>query len=160
MSMVVAVPMTVLMVVMVSSADRNRDSIGLTGARAFPFTETAGFRETLNVVMVTGLIEAHLLFKAQHLRPVFTQRAVHGGFTTHHLLNPLHESVENERVIAQIRGVDEFNLRMIPRNALGVLADPAHQNPGEKEIREDNDALEPQLHHVTKTGFNKREGDA
>ena len=149
----------VVMVVM-TSTHRNRDSIGLTGARAFPFTETAGFRETLNVVMVTGLIEAHLLFKAQHLRPVFTQRAVHGGFTTHHLLNPLQESVENERVIAQIRGVDEFNLRMISRNALGVFADPAHQNPGEEEIRKDDDALEPQLHHMTKTGFNKRKGDA
>ena len=149
----------VVMVVM-TSAHRNRDSIGLTFTRAFPLTECAGFCEPLNVMMVTGLVQSHLLFKAQHLRPVFTQRAVHGGFTTHHLLNPLQESVENERVIAQIGGVDEFNLRMIPRNALGVLADPAHQNPGEKEIREDNDALEPQLHHVTKTGFNKREGDA
>ena len=160
MSMVVAVPMTVLMVVMVSSADRNRDSIGLTGARAFPFTETAGFREPLNVMMVAGLIEPDFLLKTQDLRPVLAERAIHGGFTAHHFLNPLKKRVENEAVIAQIGRADEINFGMVIRYTFRVLADPAHQNTGKQEIRENNDALEAKLHHMTKTGFNQWKGDA
>ena len=164
MPMVVAVTMTVLMneimVVMVTSAHRNRDSIWLTGTRAFPFTETAGFRESLNVVMMAGLIESDFLLKPQDLSPVLAERAIHGGFTAHHFLNPLKERVENEAVIAQIGRVDEINFGMIIRNTFRVLADPAHQNPGKQEIRENNDALEAKLHHMTKTGFNQWEGDA
>ena len=149
----------VVMVVM-TSTHRNRDSIGLTGTRAFPFTETAGFRETLNVVMMAGLIESDFLLKPQDLSPVLAERAIHGGFTAHHFLNPLKERVENEAVIAQIGRVDEINFGMIIRNTFRVLADPAHQNPGKQEIRENNDALEAKLHHMTKTGFNQWKGDA
>ena len=149
----------VVMVVM-TSTHRNRDSIGLTGTRAFPFTETAGFRESLNVVMMAGLIESDFLLKPQDLSPVLAERAIHGGFTAHHFLNPLKERVENEAVIAQIGRVDEINFGMIIRNTFRVLADPAHQNPGKQEIRENNDALEAKLHHMTKTGFNQWEGDA
>ena len=149
----------VVMVVM-TSAHRNRDSIGLTGTRAFPFTETAGFRESLNVVMMAGLIESDFLLKPQDLSPVLAERAIHGGFTAHHFLNPLKKRVENEAVIAQIGRVDEINFGMIIRNTFRVLADPAHQNPGKQEIRENNDALEAKLHHMTKTGFNQWEGDA
>ena len=61
----------VVMVVM-TSTHRNRDSIGLTGARAFLRTQSAGFREPLNVVMVTGLVKSNFLLKAQHLSSVFT----------------------------------------------------------------------------------------
>ena len=55
--MVMAVMVMLMgMVVMVASADRNRDAVGLANPRAFLFTESTRFREPLNVVMVTGLV--------------------------------------------------------------------------------------------------------
>jgi len=59
MSMVMTVMvmlMAVVMIVMVANAHGNRDAVGLTNTRAFPLAKCAGFREPLNVVMVTGLI--------------------------------------------------------------------------------------------------------
>ena len=47
------VPMVVVVMVVVTMAYRNRDAIGLTNPCAFLFTESTGFREPLNVVMVT-----------------------------------------------------------------------------------------------------------
>ena len=44
------------------------------------------------------MVKAHFLFKTQYLSPVFAERAVHGGFTAHHLLNPLHEGVQEMAV--------------------------------------------------------------
>ena len=85
--------MAVVMIVMVPSAHWNRDAVGLTDTRAFPFAECTGFREPLYVVMVTGLIKSHFLLKAQDLSPVFAERAVHCGFSAHHFLNPLQERV-------------------------------------------------------------------
>ena len=66
------VPMVVVVMVVVTMAYRNRDAIGLTNPCAFLFTESTGFREPLNVVMVTGLIKSNFLLKAQHLSSVFT----------------------------------------------------------------------------------------
>ena len=52
-SMVMAVMVMLMgMVVMVASADRNRDAVGLTNPRAFAFAEGASFGKPLNVVVV------------------------------------------------------------------------------------------------------------
>ena len=52
MSMIMRVVMGVVMIVMVPSANRNRDAIGLTNTRAFAFAECTGFSQPFNVVMV------------------------------------------------------------------------------------------------------------
>ena len=159
---VMAVPMVMTVVVMMvmRAAERNRGSIGLTGTRAFAHAEIAGLGQTLNMVMVTGLFEADLLFKTQHLSPVFAERAVHCDVTSQHLLNPLQKRVQHEVVIAQIRGIDEINLGVIVRDAFGVLSDPTDQHPREEEVGEHHDALESKLHHVTQARLHQREGDA
>ena len=52
-SMVMAVMVMLMgMVVMVASADRNRDAVGLTNPRAFAFAEGASFCKPLNVMVV------------------------------------------------------------------------------------------------------------
>ena len=48
---------------------------------------------------------------------------------------------------------------MVGRHQLGVLADAAHQHPGEEEIGEDDHPLEAQAHHVAQAGLHQREGD-
>ena len=44
--------MGMVVIVMVATAYRDRDAVGLTDPRAFAFAEGAGFCEPLNVVMV------------------------------------------------------------------------------------------------------------
>ena len=44
--------MGMVVVVMVATAYRNRDAVGLTNPRAFAFAEGTGFCRPLNVVMV------------------------------------------------------------------------------------------------------------
>ena len=106
------------------------------------------------------MVKAHFLFKTQYLSPVFAERAVHGGFTAHHLLNPLHEGVQNEAVITQVGGVDKVNIRMVVRNPFGVLPDAADQHSGKQKIGKHDDALEPKLHHMTQPGFHQWKRDS
>ena len=81
------------------------------------------------MVVVAVLGCAHLRFKAEHLGPVFAQRAIHVGIAAQHLLHPLHKGVEHEGVIRQIGGLHELHLGVVRRHPIGVLEDPAHQHP-------------------------------
>ena len=49
----------------------DRITIRLAGPCALPYAERAALRKSFHVVVVTFLRAAHVLFKAQHLGPVF-----------------------------------------------------------------------------------------
>ena len=104
------------------------DRIGLTHAGAFPFTERAALRQTLHMVMVAFLGPAHILFKAEHLGPVFTERTIHCGVAAQHLLHPFAERVDHFWVITQVPRRQEFHFGVIGCHRFGVLTDPAHQH--------------------------------
>ena len=77
------------------AAHWNRHAIGLAGTGALALTEITAVGEPLNVVMVAVLRRPNLSLKAQHLGPVFAQRAVHVRVTEHHLRHPLHKGVQH-----------------------------------------------------------------
>ena len=128
--MVVAmlVAVIVVMVVVMSASERNRNAVGLARASAFPFAEVAGFHEPFHVMVVTGLLQPHLLLEPKHLCPVFAERAVHGCLPAQHFIHSFQKCVQNEAVIAEIRRVKKFDIGVILRNALGVLSDSADQH--------------------------------
>ena len=68
---------TVLMPVGVPMGMSN--PIRLAGAGAFPFAEGAALSQSFDMVVVTLLDPADVLFKAQHLCSVLAERTVHGG---------------------------------------------------------------------------------
>ena len=81
------------------------------------------------MVVVAFLGASNVLFEAQHLGAVLAERAVHGGVSPQHLLDPFLEGVHHECVVAQIARREKLHLGVIGSHKLGVLADSAHQNP-------------------------------
>ena len=65
---VVAMAVVVVAVIVVA-----RDDVDLADTGALPLAERAAFRQPLDVVMVALLGPAHVLFKAEHLSPVFAK---------------------------------------------------------------------------------------
>ena len=154
--------MLVMVVVVMPSplgAERQRNSVGLAGPGAFPLAQVTALGEPFHVVVVAVLGGSHLSLEAEHLGAVLAEGAVHGGVAPHHLLNPFHKRVEHAGVIAQIGGLEKFDLRVIGRHPIGVLQDPAHQHAGEQKIREYQDAAESQFHGVAQAGLHQGEGD-
>ena len=125
-AMIVAVIM--VMVVVMSASKRNRNAVGLAGASALSLAEVAGFHEPFHVMVVTGLLQAHLLLESQHLCPVLAERAVHCCLPAEHFIHPLQKCVQHEAVISEIRSVKKFDIGVIIRNPLGVLFDSADQH--------------------------------
>ena len=93
------------------------------------------------MMMMAFLRGAHLSFKAQNLRAVFAELAVHGDFASQNLLNALNESVDHLIMIIEIGGFDKFDLGMCGGHFIRRLINPVHQNSGEQEIRKHDDAL-------------------
>ncbi len=144
----------------VTRTERNRHAVGLAGPGALALAEGAALGQPFHVMVVAVLRRAHFGFESQHLRPVLAERAVHLGVTPHHLSHPLLEGVDHPGVIPQVGHRQEAHLGMVGRHPLGVLPDPAHQHPGEQEVREHQDAAIPQAHHMAQTGLHQGEGDA
>ena len=112
----------------------------------------------LDMVMVAFLRETNLVLEAQHLRPVFAERAVHIVVTTENFAHPVGECGDDLGMIIQISRFHEFGCGMRRSNLVGKAVDPIDQNPRKQEIGEHDHALEAKLHDMFKTWLDKREG--
>ena len=116
--------------------------------------------DPLDVVVVALLRQADLGLEAQHLLAVFAELAVHQVLAVQNFVHAVDEGLEHQRMVVEIGRLDEFDVGMARRDRVGGVVDALHQNAGEEEIREDDDAAEAELRRLLQRRLDEREGDA
>ncbi len=112
------------------------------------------------MVVVALLNGAGFRLEAQHLGAVLAHLAVHGDVARQDLLNALHEGFDHLRVVVEIGGLDELDLRVAGGHSIGRGVDTVHQNASEQEIGKHDDTAVAEPCRMFETRFDEREGDA
>ena len=89
--------------------------------------------DSLNMMM-TLLRKAHFTFKAKHLFPVFAELAIHQVPSFEDFIYTFGKGIQNQRMVIEVGGLDEFNLRMPLGNKIGVIIDSLNEDSGEQKI--------------------------
>ena len=130
--MMVMPVMMVLRVIMVVSMIVRMMMVGMVGAlksadaraeivaeRAVRHVRARRARALALDMMVMALLpQPNLRLKAQHLRAIFAQRAVHGVLAVENLRHPLSEGGQHFGMVVQIACLDEFDARMLRRDQI------------------------------------------
>ncbi len=95
-----------------------------------------------HMVMMPLLRRADGIVVPDDARAVFAELAVHRRIAGIAFVNAVEEGVDDPRVIAEIAGLDEGDLGETGGSLVGLAVDAFDQNPGEQEIRKDDDAAE------------------
>ena len=90
--------------------------------------------DTLNMMMMTLLRKAHFTFKSQHLLPVFAELAIHQVPSFEDFIYTFRKGIQNQRMVIEVRGLDEFNLRMPLGDKIGVIIDSLNEDSGEQKL--------------------------
>ena len=112
------------------------------------------------MMMVRDLRRAHRRLVADQPLAVFAEQAVHVDVAGADAFDPLDERVEDQRMVAEVAGLQEQDLGVAGRDRLGLLVDPPHQHAGEQEIREHHDLPEAEPARALEQGIDPRGGDA
>ena len=111
-------------------------------------------------MVMAFLGQADLDLEAKDLFAVFAIQAVHVVGAFQGFVDPVGESIQHQRMIVQVRRLDEFDLQMISGYHVGIVINASHQNTGEQEVWKHNDPLITQLGGVPQARFHQGEGDA
>ena len=95
--------------------------------------------DTLYMMMMTLLRKAHFTFKSQHLLPVFTELTIHQIPSFKDFIYTFRKGIQNQRMVIEVGGLDEFNLRMPLGDKIGVIIDSLNENSGEQKIGKNHD---------------------
>lgn len=95
--------------------------------------------DSLNMMMMTLLRKAHFTFKSQHLLPVFAELAIHQVPSFEDFIYTFRKGIQNQWMIIEVRGLDEFNLRMPLGDKIGVIIDSLNEDSGEQKIGKNHD---------------------
>ena len=98
--------------------------------------------DSLNMMMMTLLRKAHFTFKSQHLLPVFAELAIHQVPSFEDFIYTFRKGIQNQWMIIEVRGLDEFNLRMPLGDKIGVIIDSLNKDSGEQKIGKNHDPFE------------------
>lgn len=90
--------------------------------------------DALDVVVMTALRQTDFCLEAEYLSTIFAKAAVHVVFACDDLLDPLDERVDHQRMIVEIRRLDEFDLWMIASRSIHGVIDALDQYSGEQEV--------------------------
>ena len=89
--------------------------------------------DTLYMMMMTLLRKAHFTFKSQHLLPVFAELAIHQVPSFEDFIYTFRKGIQNQWMIIEVGGLDEFNLRMPLGDKIGVIIDSLNEDSGEQK---------------------------
>ena len=153
----VAISMIMRVVVMVAmimgkAFELERPRLASPGAMAVTVRAICRCADAFNVMVVALLNRADIGLKTQNLCSVFAHLAIHGDVAGEDLLNALHESFNDLRMVIEIGGFHEFDSGMPRCHFIGGVIDALHENSGEQEVREDDDAFEAEARHVQAPG--------
>ena len=95
--------------------------------------------DTLNMMMMTLLRKAHFTFKSQHLFSVFAELAIHQVPSFEDFIYTFRKGIQNLRMIIEVGGLDEFNLRMPLGDKIGVIINSLNEDSGEQKIGKNHD---------------------
>ena len=98
--------------------------------------------DTLNMMMMTLLRKAHFTFKAKHLFPVFTELTIHQVPSFENFIYTFGKGIQNQRMVIEVRGLDEFNFRMPLGDKICVIIDSLNEDSGEQKIGKNHDPIE------------------
>ena len=98
--------------------------------------------DSLNMMMMTLLRKAHFTFKSQHLLPVFAELAIHQVPSFEDFIYTFGKGIQNQRMVIEVGGLDEFNLRMPLGDKIGVIIDSLDEDSGEQKIGKNHDPFE------------------
>ena len=90
--------------------------------------------DSLNMMMMTLLRKAHFTFKSQHLLPVFAELAIHQVPSFEDFIYTFRKGIQNQWMIIEVGGLDEFNLRMHLGDKIGVIIDSLNEDSREQKI--------------------------
>ena len=95
--------------------------------------------DSFNMMMMTLLRKAHFTFKSQHLLPVFAELAIHQVPSFEDFIYTFRKGIQNQWMIIEVGGLDEFNLRMPLGDKIGVIIDSLNEDSGEQKIGKNHD---------------------
>ncbi len=98
--------------------------------------------DSFNMMVMTLLRKAHFTFKSQHLLPVFAELAIHQVPSFEDFIYTFRKGIQNQRMIIEVGGLDEFNLRMPLGDKIGVIIDSLNEDSGEQKIGKNHDPFE------------------
>ena len=90
--------------------------------------------DSLNMMMMTLLRKAHFTFKSQHLLPVFAELAIHQVPSFEDFIYTFRKGIQNQRMVIEVGGLDEFNLRMPLGDKIGVIINSLNEDSREQKI--------------------------
>ena len=90
--------------------------------------------DSLNMMMMTLLRKAHFTFKSQHLLPVFAELAIHQVPSFEDFIYTFRKGIQNQWMVIEVGGLDEFNLRMPLGDKIGVIIDSLNEDSREQKI--------------------------
>ena len=95
--------------------------------------------DSFNMMMMTLLRKAHFTFKSQHLLPVFAELAIHQVPSFEDFIYTFRKGIQNQRMIIEVGGLDEFNLRMPLGDKIGMIINSINKDSGEQKIGKNHD---------------------
>ena len=90
--------------------------------------------DSFNMMVMTLLRKAHFTFKSKHLFPVFAELAIHQVPAFEDFIYTFRKGIQNQRMVIEIGGLDEFNLRMPLGDKIGVIINSLNEDSGEQKI--------------------------
>lgn len=106
-----------------------------------------------DMMVVTFLRQADFRLETKNLFAVFAHLAIHVAGPFLNLDHSIDESLQDQRLRIEVRGLDELDLGMPCRNGVGVVVDALHEHAGEKEIGEDDDPFEAEFRRMLEARF-------
>ena len=94
---------------------------------------------SFNMMVMTLLRNTHFTFKSQHLFPVFAELAIHQVPSFEDFIYTFRKGIENQWMIIEVGGLDEFNLWMPLGDKIGVIIDSLNEDSGEQKIGKNHD---------------------
>ena len=95
--------------------------------------------DSFNMMVMTLLRKAHFTFKSQHLFPVFAALAIHQIPSFKDFIYTFRKGIQNQRMVIEVGGLDEFNLRMPLGDKIGVIIDSLNEDSREQKIGKNHD---------------------
>ena len=95
--------------------------------------------DSFNMMVMTLLRKAHFTFKSQHLFPVFAELTIHQVPSFEDFIYTFGKGIQNQRMVIEVGGLDEFNLRMPLGDKIGVIIDSLNEDSGEQKIGKNHD---------------------
>ena len=98
--------------------------------------------DSFNMMMMTLLRKAHFTFKSQHLLPVFAELAIHQVPSFEDFIYTFRKGIQNQWMVIEVGGLDEFNLRMPLGDKIGVIINSLNEDSREQKIGKNHDPFE------------------